>query len=312
MSTVSRKTSPKQEFMRDGKIRVSNTEVVSTVAVQDSSFSLALDLKINPVNGVMFPWLSAIANSYETYKFKKLEFRWVASTGTNTNGNILLAVDFDSTDASPNDIRDMMSYRNAVITNIWKNCTAICDPRDLDKRKTYFTGLTANDPNLRDTGRLYVAYSAPAAVSVAGYIEVDYVIELETPQKYVPPSFRLTGIGDGAFGSSSVTTTSTGSLYNLVNRISKSNITFNQAGKYLMSLGLTSSGNGSLSVSSPSGNVTATLIDEVWNGSKALYQYYLDVKRPSEPGYSTLSDLNVGTPTTDTATNVMFAPFYYS
>ena len=65
---------------------------------------------INPANPALFPWLSGICNSYETYKFLKLEFVYQGLCSTGTGGSVIMAVDYDPTDQSPLTKQDMLAY----------------------------------------------------------------------------------------------------------------------------------------------------------------------------------------------------------
>lgn len=308
-ATVSKKVSPVQRHVGRDKVIISNTEIMDTVSLIDSPFNMSVSEVINPSNSSMFPWLSTLSQMYEFYNFKKLEFRWVSSTGSSTDGNVILVVDYDSTDATPTNLRDIMSYRNAMITNIWKNCVCTCDSKDLHRRKSYFTGLAGNDPNLQNTGKFFLATSAGQFIATAGYVEVDYIVEFETPQKYVAPSLKATISGNGPFGTSSVNTTS-GGLAQLFERVSPTTANIRQAGKYLMSVSQLAGTNpvpGTLT--SPNGNVTITQLDQVLNATSALTEYLLDVKIP-HPTFDTLTDLAyTGGTGTDSSGTLRMVPY---
>jgi hypothetical protein len=173
----------------------------------------ALGFPINPGNSSMFPWLSSLAENFESYVFKSLKFLFETDAPSTTAGTVLMAVDYDPEDALPANKRDMMSYRDAIRTVPWQGCRLHCDSEDLHKRKTYFVAnendsapgfgevdpqfesqsSTSSDERFDDTGRLIVATSNAQASSNIGELYVEYEVHLQTPSVHgaVNPFFAM-------------------------------------------------------------------------------------------------------------------------
>jgi hypothetical protein len=206
-----------------------------------------------------------------------------------------------------------MSYRNAVISNIWKNCVCRCDQKDLHRRKSYFTGLVSSqDANLRNTGKFFLATAGGSAITTAGYVEVDYTVEFETPQKHIAPSLIASATGPGAFGNE-ITVTTKGGMANLLSRVSATAANINQAGQYLMSVHSYGGSNPDLGVlTSPSGNVTITELARVLNSTAEFAQYFLNVKVPHATDTTPVDlQFNSGTGLT-TAAITRMAPYSFN
>lgn len=314
MGTVSKSIRPKVVNERNG-IRVRNTEIISSVAILNSAFNLIATYEINPGNTSIFSWLSTIANSWEFYQFHTLTFRWVPSVGTATSGNLMMAFDADSTDASPSNLKDMMSYSNAVATNLWKSATIQVDTKDLHRRKSYFTGVSGGqDANLRNVGELIIASTASDAITSAGYIEVSYDITFETPQKYIPPSLQVNAVGPEPFGSSR-TVIGYGGMAEAVRFKSGTTADILRAGKYLLWALADGSSPNIGTLTSPSGNVAITQLSQLTGASNSnqVSTYLINALRPGTVNGNTTSDLSYLSGS-GTISDVVWrlSPFHYS
>jgi len=142
----------------------------------------------------MFPWLSQIAPQYESYKFKKLRFRYQGTTSTGASGSVYLAVEYDASDPSPTSKTQIANWQETKFCSPWEVMTHVSTQNNLNKRSSYYVRngtLPANsDIKLYDVGYLCVVQSnvMPAANTSAsvGEVWVDYEVELRTPQLNAP------------------------------------------------------------------------------------------------------------------------------
>lgn len=175
---------PRQRTSRNGNHHIAHTELIQTVTGTDA-FSNAT-IPINPGLNASFPWLSAIAPNYESYKFKKLVFRFVNSIGSQTPGTIYMVPEFDVHDAPPTSEQQISSYEGCSEGSVWTRHTYNCAKHNLSKRSSYLvrTGLApANtDLSLYDVGFLNMATVDCGSTLKIGKVWVDYEIELQTPQ----------------------------------------------------------------------------------------------------------------------------------
>lgn len=183
---------PRTRTTKDGHYCVQHSELIDSVAGTDA-FSNA-SYAINPGVPVVFPWLSQIAPNYESYRFKKLHFRYVPTIGTDAPGSIYMAPEFNNNDSPPVDESQIASYDGCVTGNIWQTGIIYrCSQSNLNKRKSYYVrngSLPANaDIDLYDTGYHNVATVDCGGAVKAGKLWVDYDVEFMTPQ------LNATGVG---------------------------------------------------------------------------------------------------------------------
>lgn len=161
--------------------------------IQDIVFGTAGDyenvvtLPINPGNVEMFPWLASIATRFETYSFKSLRFIYEPQCGTENEGTVMMAVDFDVVDAPPVDKLQFMTYDGAVRSPPWFAAVYDCAKYNLHKFKqnyitSDFAAPTGTDPKTYFIGNLFVATQSQSDPFTAGELYVEYEIALSTPQ----------------------------------------------------------------------------------------------------------------------------------
>lgn len=191
---------------KNGSMCVSHEELFGTVVGSDA-FSSAT-APINPGLSGLFPWLSQIARNYESYRFKRLRFKYVASSGSNQTGTVYLGVEFDPADAPPTDENQLASYQGTTSCAPWKNNSYTCTSQNLAKRQTYFVRNGAvgsnSDLTLYDVGFFIIGTADNQATPAKlGKLWVEYEVELMTPQTTDPGigsslSARFTGADKAA------------------------------------------------------------------------------------------------------------------
>lgn len=161
--------------------------------IQDIVFGTAGDyenvvsLPINPGNVEMFPWLASIATRFETYSFKSLRFIYEPQCGTENEGTVMMAVDFDVVDAPPVDKLQFMTYDGAVRSPPWFAAVYDCAKYNLHKFKqnyitSDFAAPAGTDAKTYFIGNLFVATQSQSDPFTAGELYVEYEIALSTPQ----------------------------------------------------------------------------------------------------------------------------------
>ncbi len=165
-----------------GDIRVVHREYVG-----DIGGAVAFEARqhaINPGLGWEFPWLSKIAQRYESYRFNKLRYCFETQAPTSSTGTVLGVIDYDATDPAPTDKIQAMNYRDAVRSAPWSSFCLEATKEDLHKRQTYFvrSGATSEDLRLFDTGNFFLCVQGQASTALVGELYVEYDISLMTPQ----------------------------------------------------------------------------------------------------------------------------------
>lgn len=246
-------------YSGDGRIRIRHREYITDVA---GSVAFAVTgYSINPGLSTLFPWLSTIAQNYESYLFKNLCFEYNTLKGSSTNGKTLLAVDYDAADAVPVTKQEMMVHRGAVDGPVWDpDLKHVSDIQDLEKfgKQRYIRNgaISSTDIKTYDVGNCLVGTQGCADTTAVGELYVSYDIELMTPQ---PPQLALetiTGAGSistsSGFGSAA---TFTGPGFASA---ATSTLTFNTSGTFYVSMSNTGT-----AVVTPSITGTATTTAEL-------------------------------------------------
>ncbi len=228
----------------DGSIRVRHREFLANV-LGSVNFT-ATQYGINPGLPVTVPWLSTLAQNYESYQFRRLAFEFETMKSTSTDGRISMAIDYDAADDPPTTKGDLMSYQGAVAGAVWQEVCCTGDSKDLRKfgTKRYIrTGpLGANlDIKTYDVGNLFIATDGCADASAIGELYVVYDIDLQTPQRSQNQGIGLVASAS-ITASTGVTQTSTfGSapmtiLKNMSVVADSDTLTFNTPGTYFVSM----------------------------------------------------------------------------
>lgn len=188
--------------VKGSNIIVRHTEYIGDVSAQASVFSVT-PYSVNPGLNVTFPWLSNIANNYESYKFHKLHFVYKPICSTTTPGKVILAMDYDAADVTPTSKVVINSFESTTSCSPWDEITHISMQSNLLKfgvqRYVRSAGVPANtDVKTYDVGKFYVATSnTPSTPTTLGELYVSYEVELITPQlsNFVPAQFNNEPVG---------------------------------------------------------------------------------------------------------------------
>jgi hypothetical protein len=134
----------------------------------------------------MFPWLSQVAQRYETYKFRKLLFEYHTRAATSQVGTVGLVFDFDAEDPAPASQMEALSYHDKCADSPWKDDCVVLDLAQGDRLPIRYTRAgtpTGNyDIKTYDVGNLHVFTDGVASSTNLGLLEVKYVVDLYTPQ----------------------------------------------------------------------------------------------------------------------------------
>lgn len=170
-----------------GSAIITNTELFIDVVAPGNDLFESVSYELNPGLGSVFPWLASIANRYETYRFLSLEYRYIPSVGTGTNGRFMIAPDYDPDDDNSSESKSKIAtFDDAISTPVWQEATMRCKKANLAKRKTYFTRsdnpTRTNSKLSYDALQLVLGYSGFTETTLLGELYVKYTISLETPQ----------------------------------------------------------------------------------------------------------------------------------
>lgn len=139
----------------------------------------------NPGCTSLFPWLSGLANHFERFRFRALNFKFVSSAATSNPGRYYAAIDYDYDDAPANDKVSMMGNRTANEATIWQPMQLSANVASLHRdMPTKFVSSYARgnyvEPRTAYCGFLMVAIDTTQADRLFD-MWVEYDVDLITP-----------------------------------------------------------------------------------------------------------------------------------
>lgn len=230
-----------------GGFVISHREYVSdiTASATAGNFSVG-SYAVNPGVAISYPWLSSLARNFESYSFRQLSYEFESSVATSATGLVMLAADYDASDLAPGSKQQLMSYHNAVRSNIWSSCrfqSSQNDEKALGARRFVRPGSvpSGSDPKTYDVCNIFVATQGCTASQVVGELYVSYVIELFTPQSdssvYSDQMSSAIAVGAGIAAAKPLGTSQTVTGFdNFLVDSTGLILTFKNAGQYLVSL----------------------------------------------------------------------------
>lgn len=130
-STSFQKKAMKIDGIGSGNVRITHTEMVTTVfGGSEGGFSLVA-LYLNPGLAVPFPTLSGIAANFTAYRFRKLIYHLRPIVGTSTPGSIYAAGLFNGSGGLPFNRADLLSIDGAKSGPIWQPLDIELEPSRL-------------------------------------------------------------------------------------------------------------------------------------------------------------------------------------
>jgi hypothetical protein len=201
-ATRSQGLAPRITMSRDGgSCRIRHKEFITSIT-GSTAFAVPTSISVNPGLAASFPWLSSVANSWEEYKFHKLDMIYLTRTGTNVPGSLLMSPDYDAADAAPSSEVVASAYQDSAEDAPWKDNVCRLKASSLQgtnpRRITRSGPLAANlDIKMYDAAVIHICTIDGTAVNW-GKIWVEYDVELFIPQLPSAGPCPLGGQIDGA------------------------------------------------------------------------------------------------------------------
>lgn len=167
------------------KFVVEEEELVANVLGNTSAVPAVNRLRINPRNPATFPWMSALANAFELYKFTKLEFYYAPACGTAEKGTVTLGIDYESQDAVLTTEPQLMAIPGSSQGPAYRRISskAVGGGRSLFAKDLFLDEQLADD-NMKNVGNFFymVSGTTSASTAVIGRLFVRYRVELTVQQ----------------------------------------------------------------------------------------------------------------------------------
>jgi hypothetical protein len=179
-----------------GSTNIKHRELVTSLVLGQTTFSLVSNLPINPGIAALFPWLSVQASQWQEYRFRRVMFEWVPIAPTTTQGDVTLAVDYEASNPPPTTEVQMSDLHGSVTDSTWKPIRLSCNVKDmyaLGPRKYVRSSVVNGDIKTFDSGNFFLAVENFSASNVtAGKLYVTYDVDLfipfNGPPQYTQPT----------------------------------------------------------------------------------------------------------------------------
>jgi hypothetical protein len=184
------KTKVSKASFGGGKTIIKHSEYVADID-GSTGFATPLTLNCNPGLSASFPWLSQIANAYEKFCIKQIQYRYAPEAPTTVTGAVFLSPEYNPQDVAPVSKQETFQNEDTVRTVPWEPVVCKIPTKYLKVYNDYFVrpgNLPANqDLKTYDPLVLYVCTQGQANANLLGEIWVDYQIELINPQGNLNP-----------------------------------------------------------------------------------------------------------------------------
>lgn len=222
---------------------------------------------INPGISRTFPWLSRMANMYETYRIRMLQFRYQPVCGTTTTGTVMGVFDYDALDLPPSNKAYFLSSMNATRSSAWAPSVLPMNVAHIVQAQKYIRSgiITGTDLKTYDAAVLNLATSGCASTAMIGELCVEYIVELITPQADLAGlAESLSGRVAAVTGVSNLVAFGTNPVYSGgLNLRAAGNVLYLPCGSYMCSItlnGTVVSAGGSILLTPPATG-TSTIVD---------------------------------------------------
>ncbi len=272
-----RNKNPVISYEKDGSsCRIRHTERIGTV--NGSVAFAATGYAINPGLPSSFPFLSGIANRFESYRFDRLVYKFKTKTATSAVGDVIQVIDYDASDGAPTNSIQAEAYQGAVSSAPWQDNSNVSSKQNLHKLPSRYVrgeSVPANtDVKLYDVGNYYICTENQASTALVGYLYVEYDVLLMTPQLRASDF----GIAGGAItGASSMsganpfgTAPAADAQARGISMSAASVLTVTSPGYYLLTWQVTGTTVTALNASAGSGGTLAALTTEMSNAANTV------------------------------------------
>jgi hypothetical protein len=181
-----RNTNPSIRGTRDGIVITHREPLEPLVSKKQNEFHLANKYFLNPGLHETFPWLSKIANNYETYNVRSFRIRYLPTVPTVTPGSVYGYMDLDPQDTEAISAKTVLSQKGAKSSPLYEEAVFDIMGSNLNKFRNRYTRYSAqNTVDLKTTDfgifAIYIEGATEANLKF-GNVVAEYVIELKTPQ----------------------------------------------------------------------------------------------------------------------------------
>lgn len=171
---------------------VTHRESLGTILSPGTGFTVSKAIAVNPGLPASFPWLSNIAQQYETYKFKKIRYCYETRSSTANSGVVIMVTNYDASESAFTSTQQAENYRGATVGQPWISfCHDLTKASMNDYNRHYNRAgaqVAGTDIKTYDVGNFSLLLSGVsiAAGQLLGELYVEYTVDLFDPRVQVP------------------------------------------------------------------------------------------------------------------------------
>jgi hypothetical protein len=174
---------------RGNATRIVHSEYFANVSSASTDYAVQ-KFACNPGVASMFPWLSQVAQRFETYKFKSLMIGYHTRAATSQVGTVGMVFDFSAEDPAPQSQLQALTYEDKSADSPWKEQSMRVNLLSGDKQPSRYIRAGAPsgtyDIKTYDVGNCFIFTDGVASSTNLGLLEVYYDVELYKPQTQTP------------------------------------------------------------------------------------------------------------------------------
>lgn len=178
---------------KDGSITIRNREWLWDIA-PTSAWAVIGYINLNPGAGGLGAWAASIASNFQVFKFRKLKFEYVTSSGyVNTSsgslGQILMAINYNADEGQFTSKQAMLQSRTAAAGVPSSNLSLLVDRKHFAQKEYYVNNLarhpttgTPMDKKTYEPGNFqFATYQTNTGGALLGEVFCEYEITLSKP-----------------------------------------------------------------------------------------------------------------------------------
>lgn len=169
--------------------RINHSEVLKMLDAYNGG--TVAEYKLNPGSKKCLPWLSSMANSYDTYKVNSISVRFVSAAPTTLTGKLYIYFDRDVLDdVAPTEIA-FSQMDSCLQTPLWQNVVLNVDVSDIPilYMRDDTLSLVNKDAKTYDLGKICTMLVASADTPKVGTLWIDYDVTLYRPSQSTVTTF---------------------------------------------------------------------------------------------------------------------------
>lgn len=201
LSLVSREKAPvaigttrTTRMPRHVTVPITHRESLGTIVSTSTAFTVLKSLPVNPGQSASYPWLSQIAQQYETYKPVRVRYIYEPRCSSATAGTVCMVMNYDAAEPDFSSLVQAENYGGATVGNAWRACVFNMDNKETKDYNLHYvrpnSQPSGTDIKTYDLGNFQFIVSGVSAGEI-GELYVEYTYQFQKPRTPNPLGSNL-------------------------------------------------------------------------------------------------------------------------